>query len=120
MAYGIEMTGFEDVENLLKDMTIDEADEKRAIKKAIEPIKVGLEKDTPKGETSKLSKVKTTIKKEGMATVGIVKAGAWWDIFQEFGTSQQKSNVGYFDKSIRSTEDEALKILSKELLDKAR
>lgn len=120
MADGIEMVGFEEIETLLQDMTIDEADEKKAMKKAIEPIKAGLEKDTPKGETAKLSKIKATVKKEGLSTVGIVKTDAWWDKFQEFGTSQQKRNVGYFDKSFKSTEGKALEILAKELLDKAR
>jgi len=31
-----------------------------------------------------------------------------------------KHNIGYFERSVKNTEDEALSILAKELLDKVR
>ncbi|WMJ81971.1 hypothetical protein RBU49_06905 [Clostridium sp. MB40-C1] len=120
MADGIEVEGLDDFTNMLKDMTIDRNDETKAMRAAIQPIKERLEIDTPKGVTKKLSKVKTSVRKDGLATVGTVKAGAWWDKFQEFGTSQQKKNVGYFERSVRNTEDKAIEILSRELLKKVR
>lgn len=120
MADGIEIEGMEEFTNMLQDMTIDESDEKKAIREAIKPIADEVQKNTPVGATGKLSKIKTSVKKEGFSTVGTVKTGAWWDKFQEFGTSQQKHNVGYFDRSVKNTEDRALEILAKELLDKAK
>lgn len=100
-------------------MTISEEDEKKFLRKAIKPIAEGLERDTPKGYTGKLAKVKTAVKREELLTVATVKAGAWWDIFQEFGTSKTKKNIGYFDKSVQNSQDEAFRILG-EILDKAK
>lgn len=117
--YGIEIEGMEEFTDMIEDMTIDEADEKKAIRNAIRPIAEEIEKNTPIG-SGKLKKISKTVKKEGLATVGIVRTKAFYDIFQEFGTSEQKKNVGYFDRSVKNTENEALSILAKELLDKAR
>jgi len=117
---GIEIEGMEEFTDMLEGMTIDEADEKKAIRNAIRPIAEEIEKNTPIGSTGKLKKISKTVKKEGLATVGIVRTKAFYDIFQEFGTSEQKKNVGYFDRSVKNTENEALNILSKELLNKAK
>ncbi len=116
MSNRIEISGFPELENLLHDMTISEAKEKAAMRLAIVPMKEGLIAATPKGKTRKLMDVKTTVKKEGFATVGILKLGAFWDMFQEYGTSQQRAHVGFFDRTIRRTERTALAILTRELL----
>lgn len=113
---GVEVEGFEGLTELIGDMNVTTEDERRAMKKALNPVQNKLERDTPKGYTKKLSKIKVSIKKDGFATVGVVKLGAWWDIFQEFGTSYQKSNVGFFDRSVQETTKEVLKILYDELL----
>lgn len=116
MSSGIEIDGFEDLEELLQDMTITEADEKRAMKKAIEPIADEVERNTPE-RTSRLKKsVIKSIKREGFATIGIVRLGKFYDIFQEFGTSQQKAHIGFFERSVNKKAEESLSILSKELL----
>jgi HK97 gp10 family phage protein len=117
---GIQIEGFEELEELLQDMTIDESDEKKAIRKAIDVIGDEVEKNTPVGATEKLKKIKKSVKKEGFATVGTVKMGAFYDIFQEFGTSQQKKHIGFFERSVEKSKDEAIEILGKELLDKAK
>ena len=120
MADGIEVEGMEEFTDMLADMTIDEADEKKAMREAIKPIADEVERNSPVGYTGKLKKISKTVKKEGLATVGIVRTKVFYDIFQEFGTSKQKKNVGYFDRSVKNTEDEAVEILAKELLDKAK
>jgi HK97 gp10 family phage protein len=120
MADGIEVEGMDEFTDMLKDMTIDEADEKKAMRNAIKPIADEVERNSPVGYTGKLKKISKTVKKEGLATAGIVRTKVFYDIFQEFGTSQQKKNVGYFDRSVKNTEDEAVEILAKELLDKAK
>jgi len=112
----IELSGFPELENLLHDMTISDAKEKKAMRLAIIPIKEGLEQSTPTGKTGKLGVIKTSVKKEGFATVGILKLGAFWGTFQEYGTSQQRHHVGFFDATIRRTEGAALAILTRELL----
>lgn len=119
MADGIEIEGMEGFTEMLQDMTIDEADEKKAMREAIKPIADEIEKNTTK-RTGKLSKLSKTVKKEGLATVGIVRTKQFYDTFEEFGTSTAKHNVGYFERSVKNTEDEATEILAKELLDKAK
>ncbi|AJA42864.1 hypothetical protein DP125_13640 [Clostridium tetani] len=119
MADGIEIEGMEEFADMLENMTIDEADEKKAMREAIKPIADEIEKNTKK-RSGKLSKLSKTVKKEGLGTVGIVRTKAFYDIFEEFGTSHAKHNVGYFDRSVKNTEDNAIEILSKELLDKER
>jgi HK97 gp10 family phage protein len=114
----IEISGFDELISFNDNMILTEADEQRAMKKAIEPAAKKLEEDTPKGHTKKLSKVKISIVREEFAVVGKLRLGAWWDLFQEFGTSQSKKNVGFFERSINSTEDEVIGILTDELLNK--
>lgn len=120
MSDGIELEGMEEFADFLQDMTIDEADEKKAMREAIKPIANEVEKNTPVGNTGKLKKISKTVKKEGLATVGIVRTKAFYDLFQEFGTSQQKSNIGYFERSVENTKNEALSILTRELLNKGK
>lgn len=119
MSDGIEIEGLDEFTDFLNDMTVDEADEKRAVRKSLKPIAEEIEGNTPK-RTGMLSKLRETVKKEGFATVGAVRTKVFYDIFQEFGTSKQKKNVGYFDRSVKNKESEALEILAKELLDKAK
>lgn len=112
----IEISGFDELENLLHNMTISDAQEKKAMKLAIVPIKEGLEQDTPRGKSGKLAKIITTVKKDGFATVGTLKLGAFYGMFQEYGTSRQRAHVGFFETVIRRTENEALAILTREML----
>ncbi len=113
---GIDISGMDELVNFMEDMTVTENDAKKAMRQAIKPIKEGLESDTPKGETGKLAKVRTSVTSNHLGTTGRVRAGAYWDLFQEFGTSFQKKNVGYFEKSVNRTQDRAIQILGIELL----
>lgn len=116
MNNGFEVDGFEGLEEILKDMTITEEDEKRAMNKALTPILSEVKKNIP-SRTGKLKKsVIKNVKREGFAIVGTVRTGRFYDVFQEFGTSQQKANVGFFERSVNRTQNEAIAILSKELL----
>lgn len=116
---GIELEGLEEWTNILEKATIDETDSKKAMRKAINELANAVAKDTPRGTTGKLSKIKKAVKSDGLAVVGEIKLGAFYGMFQEFGTSKSKKNKGFFDRSVTSTQDKAIEILSKELLDKA-
>lgn len=120
MSNGIELEGFEELEGFIRNGNLTPEDESKAIRKALNPIKNQLEKDTPKGLSEKLSKSKITIKKEGFATVGVVKAGTFYGMFQEFGTSKSKKHVGYFERAVEDSKNEALEILSEEILNKIK
>lgn len=117
MADGIEIEGFEEFEEMLQEMTITPEDEKKAMREAIKPVAEEIEKNTPK-RTGKLSKLSKTVKKDGFATVGIVRTKMFYDRFAEFGTSFQKKNLGYFSNSVDSKQNDVLEILKKNLLDK--
>lgn len=116
MNNGIELRGFEELEELLEDMTITEADEKRAMKKAISPIASEVKKNAPERSKRLIKTVIKKVEREGLAIVGIVRLDKFYAMFQEFGTSQQRANVGFFERSVNKTKNEALSILSKELL----
>lgn len=119
MPDGIEIEGLEEFTEMLEGMTLTEEDERKALRLAIKPIADEIEKNTTK-KSGKLSKVSKTVKKEGLATVGAVKTKQFYDIFEEFGASDNKHNIGYFERSVKNTEDTAVSILAKELLDKAK
>lgn len=114
----IELSGFDELENLLSDMTIDEADSKKAMKNAIEVLADEIERNTPEGSTGNLKKLKTKISKDGLAIKGTVKLGAFYGMFQEFGTSKSKSHVGFFERSVNSKKDNAINVLANELLNR--
>lgn len=120
MSEGIEIEGFEELEELLQEMTIDELDEAKAVRKAIDVIDKSLDGEIPIGKTKRLSKRNKSVKKEGMATVGTLKLTAFYDFMREFGTSQSKANAGFFERAVRNSENEAIEILAKELLDKIK
>lgn len=113
---GIKIDGLDELVEYMEEMTVTENDAKKAMRQAIKPIKEGLEKDSPKGATGKLAKARTSVTANHLGTIGRVRAGAYWDLFQEFGTSFQKKNVGYFERSVNRTEDKAVKILGEEIL----
>ncbi|EDT84681.1 HK97-gp10 family putative phage morphogenesis protein [Clostridium botulinum] len=120
MADGIEIEGMEEFTSMLENMTIDEADERNAVRRGLDIVDKSLDGQIPIGKTKRLSKRKKSVKKEGFATVGTVRLTAFYDFMREFGTSQSKANAGFFDRAVKSSEDEALAVLTKELLEKAR
>lgn len=117
---GIEIEGMDEFTDMLENMTIDEADEKRAVRKGLDVIDKSLDGQIPVGKTKRLSKRKKSVKKEGLATVGIVRLTAFYDFMREFGTSQSKSNAGFFDRAVKNSESEAVEEVAKELLEKAK
>ena len=116
---GVEVTGFEDLTELLKDMTITDADEKKSMKKALSIAARKVETNTPI-RRGKLNKIKIKVKKDGFGTVGTISLGMFYGMFLEYGTSQDKKHVGFFDRSINETTKETLKVLAEELLSKVK
>ena len=104
----IKLEGMEELEKTIQDMTLDNRELRKAVKNGIDTIAKGLEKDSPK-KSGKLAKIKTNIKNNGLGIEGIARAGTFYSIFQEFGTSKQKAHVGYFENSVRQNADKAIK-----------
>lgn len=120
MANGIDISGLDELIEFNEKLLLTQDEEKAIVKKSIVPIKRALISTTPKGETGQLSKVKVRVRKLKFGVQGEVKGGAYYDRFQEYGTSFSKKNVGYFDKAIRQSEREAIDISEKELFKKIK
>lgn len=117
----IELEGFDELEKLLEKMTLTEEDARKAISAALEPVKAEVEKNTPVGATQRLkSGIKVRIGKEDGKTVGRLTLGEYYGRFQEYGTSTQRGNVGFFARSIRASKDEALRILKAEIFSRLK
>lgn len=116
----IELDGFDEYEELLKNMILSPELKKKAVRTGIKIIANGLEENTPQGPTGELAEIKVRVKDEGLYVEGTASSKAFYDIFQNFGTSEQKSNVGYFDKSIDDSESKALDEIAKVIFNKMR
>jgi HK97 gp10 family phage protein len=115
MSNTIHIVGIDDFFDELKNMEISDAKKRRALKKCGDILIDGIEPSVPK-RTGRLRKgLKKTIKKtdEGMSV--IVSTSSFYDVFQEFGTSQDKSNVGFFEKAVRAKQSEAVSAVIEEL-----
>ena len=114
----VEVEGMEEFEELLQDMVLDINAKKKAVKAGIDIVAKSIENNSPKGKTGKLSKIKTSTKNTGLAIEGIAHSNAFYDVFEEFGTSQQKANVGYFDRAVQDSTDEAIEKVAQVIFSK--
>jgi len=117
---GIEISGFEELERLVQGMTLTDGDASKAMKSAVKVIADEVDSNAPERTKNLKKNIKTTVTKEGFATVGTVKLGAFYSMFQEFGTSRSKKNAGFFERSVNARQDEAISILAKEILSKVK
>ncbi|HCL4559274.1 hypothetical protein AL713_16025 [Clostridium botulinum] len=120
MADGIIVEGMDEISKMFQDMTLSEADKRNAIRKGLDVVDKSLDEQIPIGKTKRLSKRKKSVKKEGLATIGTTRLTAFYDFMREFGTSQSKAHVGFFDRAVKSSENEAIEAVARELLDKAK
>lgn len=117
----IDLEGFDELEKLLETMTLTEEDEKKAINAALIPVKEEVEKNVPVGKTGNLKKsIRTQMAREDGQTVGKVIVGKHYGRFQEYGTSTQKKNVGFFERSIRASREAATGIIKTEILSRLK
>ena len=116
----IELDGFDELNKLLESMTLSEDDEKKAISAALVPVEAEVQKNTPV-DTEKLKKsIRAQVGKEDGQMVGKIILGDYHGRFQEYGTSTQNKNVGFFARSIRKSKDEAMRILKTELVNRLK
>lgn len=120
MSTTIELEGFEEMEELLRDLELDESIKRKAVKVGLDIIADSIEDNSPVGKTGKLAKVKRKIKNTGLAIEGTANSSAFYDVFQDIGTSQQKKNVGYFDRAVESSVNEAIKVSTEVVFSKVR
>lgn len=117
----IQVSGFENIESMIQNMTLSDAEEKKIMKGAIEPIFEEVKSNTPVGKTKKMQEgVKLQVRREDMAIVGKIILLDWSSMFQEFGTSQQKHHVGFFERSVNSNTDKVVNFLAERLFEKIK
>ncbi|MGG5463488.1 HK97-gp10 family putative phage morphogenesis protein [Clostridium sp. B9] len=117
----LEIEGFEEFEKLInEDMVLDESTKRRALRRGIKLIGKSIENNSPIGPSGRLSKIKIRMKNTGLATEATASSSAFYDLFQNFGTSEQKAHVGYFDRAVEDSEDKAIEAVSEEIFKKMR
>lgn len=115
----MRLDGFDEFIDMCENMLIEDHEVNKALKKALEKPKKVAESNAPDvtGKTKKSIKVK--MKKEKFGTTGIIYVSDWRAMFQEFRNTKQKGKyVGWFERSITSTEGDIIKTIKVELLDK--
>lgn len=117
---GIEVTGLEDLIDDIESMTITDSDEKKIMKYAIEPAVQEVNNNAPRYKGDLQKDIKSTVKKVDFATVGQIKLNKWYSMFTEYGTSQSKAHVGWFERSINNTLDEVIARMAEGLFEKAK
>lgn len=120
MANSIEVEGMEELSDLFREMSLTEKDERKALRNGIKIIADTIEKNTPHGPTGELAKIKTGVRNTGLGMEAKAQSKAFYDVFQEFGTSQQKENVGYFENSVEDSKNEAIEEVAKVAFSKIR
>lgn len=108
MSGTIELDGLDEFQEFVENMALDVTTKRQAVRVGIKEIGQGLEEDTPVGPTGELAEIKISVKESNLAVEGTAKSEAFYDVFQEFGTSEQKANVGYFERSVEDHKDEAI------------
>lgn len=116
MSATYEINGFDDIFEELKNMEISDIKKKRALNAGGDILEEGIRPNLPKRTGKYQRSTKKQIKRldEGLSV--IVKSAAWWDIFQEYGTSRSKKNVGSFEKGVNQSADKAVQAIIKELI----
>lgn len=112
---GISFEGltFNDLMEEIEDMEISEQKQKAALKRGAEIIRVKAEREAPKGNTEKLRKgIKAKVKKIDGDMSAIISTSSFYDFFTEFGTSKDRSNIGWWTRAINDKEEEAMKAMS--------
>lgn len=116
----IEIEGLEELNKLLQKMTLTDEDKRRAIKASLVPVSAEVEKNVPV-DTGKLKdSLKSAMRRENNEPVGTVILQGYYGRHQEYGTSYQRKNVGFFARSIRTAKPEAMRVLKVEILSRLK
>lgn len=120
MSGTIELDGLDEFQEFIEDMSLDIGTKRQSVRAGVTVIGNGLEEDTPVGPTGELATIKISVKESSLAIEGTAKSEAFYDIFQEFGTSEQKAHVGYFERSVESNTAEAIEKVAEVIFRKMR
>ncbi|MBU3135064.1 HK97 gp10 family phage protein [Clostridium gasigenes] len=106
----INVTGFGEFFDMLEDMEISEQLERKALKMGGEILRNNIVKNSPSRNGNLRKSIKGKITKTNNGdTCYKVTIGVFYGMHQEWGTSQQKSHIGFFERSIKEAEITAIK-----------
>lgn len=113
----LNIDGFDDIYKMIEDMKITESKQKKALALAGD-IVLKKAKDNAPVDTGKLKKnIKKYVRQDETGDlVCEIKVNSFYGMFTEYGTSKDKSHVGWFSNSIEDTKEEAINKLKEVLL----
>lgn len=123
MSTGIDIEGFQEILNNLENMgRKGSIIENNALRKAGNVLQNEAEKEAPRSSSSKKKHLKdniveSNVKRKGTekwVEVGANKA-AFWDKFEEFGTSQQPPQA-WLDPSYTKKKDDVMQVIAEEIM----
>jgi HK97 gp10 family phage protein len=99
----------------IENMEISDKKKRKALNKCGDILIEGIKPVTPKRTGRLREGMRKQVKKtdEGMSV--IVSTSSFYDIFQEYGTSRDKSNVGFFGNAVSKVADKAVNAVIEEL-----
>ncbi|WP_373205963.1 HK97-gp10 family putative phage morphogenesis protein [Clostridium tertium] len=112
----IEIKGFDDIFKNLDDMNISDKKKRKALREGAEVVMQAVIDNSPVGSGQMKKRWKSTIKRFDGNLGFEVKGDTVQDIYNEFGSSDNKKHIGFFSNAVDKVSDKAVNIISKEVL----
>lgn len=112
----IEIKGFNDIFKDLDDMNISDKKKRIALKEGAEIVKQSIIDNSPVKTGNMKKRWKSTIKRFDGNLGFEVKGDTIEDIYNEFGSSDNKKHIGFFSNAVDKVADNAVNIISKGVL----
>ena len=116
MSNGIELSGFNDLLDFTRDLEISEQKQKKALEAGGEILLKAAQENAPNitGKTEK--SIKKTITKYNGDIACKIEVKHWSKWFTEYGSSKNKSYIGWFSNSIEDAFPEAIEAIKEVIL----
>lgn len=112
----IEIRGFEDIFKDLDDMNISDKKKRAALKEGAEIVKQAVIDNSPVATGNMKKRWKSNIKRFDGNLGFEIRGDTVEDIYNEFGSSDNKKHIGFFSKAVDKVSDKAVKIIANEML----
>lgn len=113
----LEIKGFDDVFKDLDDMNISDTKKRRALRNGAEIILNSIQKNSPKRSGSLKDRWKSKITRIDGDLGFEIKGDTLQDIYNEFGSSDNKKHIGFFSNAVDQVSNKAINIIVEEVFD---
>lgn len=103
-----KIDGLDELIDFVESMEISEQKERRALRASGEIIKKSMEDSIVEDSGYSKKSIKQSIKKLDDGLYSVVEVGSWYYPFEEYGTSQNKSNVGKIERNLQNAIEDAV------------